>query len=161
GNNFPTLTQAVQAWNAEPAGRTGVIAIFDSRTYEESLTGSARIELKEGSGLLVVAAERPPDEPGVFAPSLVRPHLTGGIEGVAAAPANTTPGHLQIDGLLVEGSITVKTGNLGRMSLTNCTVAAGGVSIEASTGATGAIERRTVELRRTISGLVALADEFF
>ncbi|MGH2675809.1 MAG: hypothetical protein ACRDH1_10420, partial [Actinomycetota bacterium] len=81
GQIFATVAEAVQAWNARPAGTVGVIAITDSRTYEEDLTGADRIALPEGSELLVVAADWPEVDvsglptrvTGRFVPRLLRP----------------------------------------------------------------------------------------
>jgi hypothetical protein len=45
GQIFATLAEAVQAWNAQPAGTIGVIAVMDSSTYNENLTGSNAIQI--------------------------------------------------------------------------------------------------------------------
>ena len=47
----------MQAWNAQPAGTDGIIAILDSRTYTENLSGTNQIVLPEGSRLLLLAAD--------------------------------------------------------------------------------------------------------
>ena len=163
GTNFTTLAAAIQAWNAEPPGTVGAIVVFDSRTYAESLTGAARVEVPERSSLLIVAGERPPGAADVFAASAVRPHLEGDLDVVGLAADGATPGHLQVDGLLIEGTVTVRDGNLGSLRLSNCTVAprptAGKVVVEASSPLQHLVEARAIELVRTIAGPVSLADE--
>ena len=55
-----TLGEAVREWNKQPAGTSGVIALMDSRTYQEDLTTAAkRIQIPEGSQLVIVAAGWP------------------------------------------------------------------------------------------------------
>src|SRR5262249_9554320 len=54
---FDNLTDAVSAWSSQPNGTVGVLAVLDSRTYEESLA----IDVPQGSELLIVAAARPPE----------------------------------------------------------------------------------------------------
>jgi hypothetical protein len=170
GTNFPTLKQAVQAWNAEPAGTVGVIVIFDSRTYEETLTGVSQVKLPEQSRLLILAGERPAKTLNAFAASGVRPHVKGDIDVLGTAPDGQAPGHLQIDGLLIEGSVTVRSGNLGTLRLSNCTIAprsagdAPGPSprrlvAEASPKLGRLVEARRIELVKTIVGPVSLADD--
>ena len=55
-----TLGEAVKAWNKQPSGTSGVIALMDSRTYqEEPDRGCQRIRIPEGSQLVIVAAGWP------------------------------------------------------------------------------------------------------
>ena len=55
-----TLGAAVTEWNKQPAGTSGVIALMDSRSYQEDLTTAAkRIKIPEGSQLVIVAAGWP------------------------------------------------------------------------------------------------------
>ncbi|HDJ37591.1 MAG TPA: hypothetical protein ENF24_00130, partial [Methanosarcinales archaeon] len=56
---FKTLSDAVSEWNNQPDGTVGVIAIMDSRTYREDLTGEDAIRIPESSQLLIVAADWP------------------------------------------------------------------------------------------------------
>ena len=157
-----TLTEAIEAWNLTPAGTAGVIAVLDSRTYEETLP---TIELKPGSKLMVVAAGWPgptPRQVGTWVPAGRRPHLRGDLIAVAAADAgDMTPGQLSIEGLLVEGRIQILAGDLALLRLADCTVlpAAAALVVESSgtpEGDNGALE---VELERTICGGIELADE--
>jgi hypothetical protein len=141
---FNTLKAAVAAWNSLAAGTFGVISILDSHTYSENLTGADTIEVPEGSRLLIVAAE---DR---------RPHIIGDIAVVGTAPAaSNTPGELFINGLWIEGDVTVaSTGgdNLGLLDLTHCTVVpgVGQILVNAKN------EKLNVRLVRTISGSIQL-----
>lgn len=132
-----TLAEAVQAWNTHAQAGTarGVIAILDSRTYEESLIGVDRIEVPAGCELLVVAAAWPAAvRPATtFVADARRPHVRGDIEvhgapGDAAAPG----GRLMLNGLLIEGAVNVVPGDLGRLALSHSTLAwgHGGLTVE-------------------------------
>lgn len=140
---FPTLLEAVQEWNAQPAGTVGAIALLDSLTYEETLTGAERILIPEGSQLLIAAADwpavpRPGGAPGKrrvvgqLTPSDRRPHLLGDLEVAGTAPAGSeTPGELIFDGLLIEGRLAVAKGHLAGLTLTHSTLvpARGGLAV--------------------------------
>lgn len=132
---FATLAEAVDAWNAQAPGITGVIAILDSHTYAEELTGGRSIKIPKDSQLIIVAADWPevddPDLPGrkkriigQLEPEGLRPHLLGNlsVEGTATNES-LTPGELVLDGLLVEGKLTVLPGNLGKLRVAHCTLA--------------------------------------
>ena len=62
-------------------------------------------------------------KPGYFLPTGLSPHIIGNIsvKGTALA-SELNPGDLVLDGLLTEGKLTVLTGNLGNMQLSNCTL---------------------------------------
>jgi hypothetical protein len=170
GTLFPTLSQAVQAWNStQPPGTDGVIVILDNGTYAEDLAGANRIVVPEGSRLLIVAA----DWPTVRQPALgnsrnvdpngLRPHLLGKLEVNGTAPvASESPGELYIDGLLMESAVTVlggtkatPGGNLGRLSLSHSTLAPGG-SLTVAAGDPGSSnDGLTVSLYRSICGPIS------
>ena len=144
-----TLAEAVQAWNAvlsDSKDRVGIIAIMDSRTYEEDLTGSHTVTVPAGSRLAFVAADWPetpdPEVPGRrqrvagrLAPANRRPHLRGDLAVKAGRPkATATAGELILDGLLIEGALNVLPGNpdgsgnptsLGGLRLAHCTLVPG------------------------------------
>ena len=134
---YATLGEAIAAWNALPAGAVGLITVMDSRTYAEDLTaaGSGAIEIKEGSSLMIVAADWPivgveenvssgERKNGRIVPAGIRPHLKGDIAVQGTAPAESlTPGALIIDGLLIEGDCTALAGNLGRLRIAHTTLA--------------------------------------
>ena len=48
---FPTLGEAIGAWNAQPDGTVGLIAVMDSHRFDEDLTGANRVTVGEGSSL--------------------------------------------------------------------------------------------------------------
>ena len=156
-----TLGEAVQTWNEEPAGTLGIITIMDSHTYQEDLVGPSALKSKEGSRLLLVAAdwvaaEDParPRVPGQIVPTLLRPHVRGAIEVTGTAPTGRIePGELIINGLLVEGSITVQPGNLGALTLAHTTLVpgAGALTVQAN-------DQLTVSVEHSIVGTLALAE---
>ena len=169
GQIFDNLTDAVHAWNAQPAGAVGVIAIVDSRTYEEDLTGAHRIQLPEGSELHVVGAEWPVRDVlgtptrtvGEWVPQGRRPHLAGDLAAVGTAPeASGVPGRLVLDGLLVEGDVTVLAGNLGRLRVVDCTLVPAAGALAAKTTATAGQRNAGLEvvLERSICGAIDLPD---
>jgi len=168
---FSSLTLAVKAWNTWSAlnpGQVGVIALLDNLSYQENLTGAAAIQIPDGNFLLIVAADWPATEVvgglpgqkqraiGDLDPDNLRPHLRGSIEVRGTAPADsTTPGQCVINGLLIEGSVTVKDiapSNLGALRLDHCTVVppANALIVEANNA------RLALTLYRTICGPITL-----
>src|SRR6266571_5384719 len=141
GKIFSTIADAVKKWNllsAGTVGTVGVIAVMDSATYVENLTGANRIQIPEGSALLIVAADWP-EEPvfggspgqkqrvtGHLEPDERRPHVLGDIGATGIAPSDSeTPGELNFNGLLIEGKLTIDgtlSGNLGALGVTHCTL---------------------------------------
>ncbi len=130
-----TLGAAVAEWNQQPPGTSGVIALMDSRSYQEDLTTAAkRITIPEGSQLVVVAAGWPAEivngtpirRTGRFTPSDVRTHLRGTIEVVGTAPATgANPGRLIVNGVLIEGALKVLAGSLGALELAHSSLPPG------------------------------------
>lgn len=171
-----TVRQAVADWNAfaaTTANPIGVITVMDSGTYADNLTGPTfGIQIPAGARLAIVAAGWPDEVvPGTAGPptrtlgrisaeDLVRPHLRGNVSvrgGAAATSPN--PGELIIDGLLIEGPLTVLSGNLGRLTLLDTTIVpgAGGVTVNVSaSGQQNAALR--VSLDRCITGPLTLPD---
>ena len=96
---FARLKDAVTEWNALPAESVGVIALMDSTTeFDVTADPVPPIRVKEGSQLLIVAAEWPveevPGSPGAqqrragsFNAEEVRPHFCGDLFVEGAAPA--------------------------------------------------------------------------
>jgi hypothetical protein len=132
---FATLQEAVDEWNMQPEGAVGVIAILDSHTYAESLTAEHKIVIPAGSRLLIVAADWPEvDVPGGappkqrvkgrLAPEGKRPHLLGSLSVVGTSDESDA-GELILDGLLIEGVLTVLVGSLGALRINHCTLAPG------------------------------------
>ncbi|MFJ9704021.1 hypothetical protein [Streptomyces sp. NPDC101234] len=155
-----TLGAAVTAWNERPdprPGQVGVIAVQDSATYDEDLTGPRRILIPPGNRLIVLAAAGHPAALGAFG---LRPHLTGTIEAAAPGGQVAQPSQLVLDGLSVEGRITVAPGNLDSLVVSGCTLAGdraatlpdgGLISAEAN-------PRLAVRLLRTVCAGVRLND---
>jgi hypothetical protein len=139
------LALAIDAWNrdalvAAAANRSldRVIAIMDSRTYVEPLIrGEGHcIVVPPGCRLRLFAARWPFElnamtggeqrNQGRLDPSGVRPHLRGDIEVLPIGdPVLLGGGTLEIDGLLVEGHVTVLPGTLGTLALRHSTLVPG------------------------------------
>lgn len=160
-----TIAEAVADWNAEPHGAVGVIAVLDSRTYAEDLI----IQVPAGSELIIVATAWPDAEDAGSATAVLdlaaarpadrRPHLLGSVEltGTPGA-ASALRGELTLDGLLVEGDITVQPGDLGRLALRHLTIVpdVGELSVAAPTTADDDNGALTVEVFRSITGPVTI-----
>jgi hypothetical protein len=155
-NAFPTLDEAIKAWNAQTTASDGVIAICDNRTYQETLTA---INLAEGRSLLIVAADWPalrksPSSPASLDLSFnnLRPHVRAAIAIHGSAPANSADaGECFIDGLLIEGGVTIEAGELAVFSLSQATLApSGGLNVAAGAGP-------AINLYRAICGPIALS----
>ena len=149
GTLFGSLRAAVAAWNAEPAGRTGVIVVMDSLSEFDTAT-PLRIQIPEASSLLIVAGQwplqpipgAPPGAvervPGRFEARQVRAHWAGTLEVVGTAGGDTpNPGALFLHGLLLEGPLNVLDGNLGQLELAHGTLrpstgGTGGLTVQAS-----------------------------
>jgi hypothetical protein len=163
-NVFHTIAAAVAAWNLKPAGTNGGIAILDSHTYVEDLTGTSAIVIPEGSQLLIVAADREAlrktgaTQSPNLAPNGLRPHLRGTLSVKGTAPAaSPTPGALFIDGLLLEGSLTVAAGNLQTLGLSHSTITPdGGLTVLSASTAGNDNSALTVNLYRSIFGPIAV-----
>jgi hypothetical protein len=142
---FTRFADAIAAWNTQPANTTGLIALLDNDSYATEITNTAPILLPENSELLLVAADWPTvasELPGVrdrrpqqITPVGRRVHLRGDlfVQGTAASES-ANPGRLRLNGLLVEGRVTVQPGHLGELRLTHCTLvpSSGGLWVEAA-----------------------------
>ncbi len=114
---FGTIQEALDEWNNLKLGgdfeaKVGLIVIMDSRTYKE---GKLTAFVPYGCQLLIVAANWPkPRTKGQFAARSLRPHLQGdiAISGGTASDSGSDPGELVIDGLMIEGELSVPKGNL-------------------------------------------------
>lgn len=150
---FASFDEAIQAWNAKPAGTDGVITILDSLSYRED---PRQIEIPEASRLLIVAADWPavrhnPVANNSLDANGLRPHLQGQLKVHGSAPAaSTNPGQLFIDGLLIEGGIAVAAGNLGTLALSHSTIA------RAAALNAAANDALAVVIYRAICGAVSL-----
>ncbi len=151
---FSNLSAAVDAWNQQPAGMIGAIAVLDSRTYEENLAGADKIEIAEGSQLMIFAADLGQNQPLQAAvPKEQRPHLRGDISVVGAAPVKSeTPGELILNGLLIEGDLKVLVGHLGSLRVGDCTLVPGHSGLTVN----GGNDELVVHVDRTICGAIIL-----
>jgi hypothetical protein len=157
---FNTLAEAVSEWNEKAPGTFGVIAILDSRTYEENLIGDNKIFIPEGSRLLIVAAGWPDlTTPGRLAPEDLRPHLLGSLS-VCGTAEGANPGDLILDGLLIEGTLSVLVGNLGGLRMAHCTLAPGkgSLMVNASMDTEKQNSRLSITLDHSICGPLILPD---
>lgn len=132
GQLFATLRDAVVAWNALPAGRTGVIVLMDS--LSETDAAPLAIHLAEGSRLMIVSGQWPlvpvpgalPGTvarlPGRFEARDVRAHWRGSLRVVGTAAAGSgNPGALFVNGLLLQGPLQI-SGPIDQVELAHCTV---------------------------------------
>ncbi|HEY9674388.1 MAG TPA: hypothetical protein V6D11_23315 [Waterburya sp.] len=94
----------------------GVITLKDNHTYR----GNLAIAIPANKQLQIIAA------------SGYRPHLQGNLSVRGTATDNAEPGELILDGLLLEGKLTVLAGNLGRLQVAHCTLVPtkGGLTVE-------------------------------
>ncbi len=169
GQIFATLGEAVQEWNAQPPGTVGLITVMDSRSYTENLTGASAIQIPEGSQLVIAAADWPqvldPDslvlvrQTGMFSADRLRPHLDGSLSVRGTAPASSAnPGGLLLDGLLIEGPLTVLAGTLGGLQISHCSLvpAEGGLAVNPSVNPDQQNAQLAITLERTICGPLSL-----
>ena len=133
GTLFSTLRAAVQAWNAQGAGRTGLIVLMDSVSEIDDATPLV-VQIAEASHLMVVAGRWPLQPipggvpggvargPGHAEARDIRAHWQGRlqVQGTAAADADN-PGALFLHGLLLQGMLEM-AGPLGQVELAHCTV---------------------------------------
>jgi hypothetical protein len=139
---FTIVQDALNDWYN--SGRPlGIICIMDNAIYEENLN----ILIPEKSQLFMIAADWPaislPDSlPGqlsrinanVVADSL-QPVLKGDIliQSIAGSPPGfdtKTGGEISLNGLLINGKLTVSEGNLGALNLGSCTLVPGNGGID-------------------------------
>ncbi|MFC5175303.1 hypothetical protein [Nocardioides taihuensis] len=159
-----TIAEAVADWQAEPAGTIGVIALLDSRTYVEDLA----VTVPAGSELTIAALAWSQAETANAltvlqltdaVPAGRRPHLRGSITVTGTAPTgDELPGELAVDGLLLEGSVTVAAGDLGRLALRHTTLVpgTGSLTVDAPAATDDDNGHLVIELTRAISGPVAV-----
>jgi hypothetical protein len=162
-----TLTEAITDWQTEPAGTIGVIAVVDSRSYVEDLA----VAIPSGSELTIAALAWPQAETADAltelhltdaVPADRRPHLQGTLTVTGAAgPADSLPGELSLDGLLVEGDVTVAAGDLGRLALRHTTVVpgAGSLAVDPPTANHDNNGHLVIELTRAITGPIAVPEQ--
>ncbi|MEI6900676.1 MAG: hypothetical protein WCL00_12425 [Bacteroidota bacterium] len=163
GPFFNNLTEALKDWDQQEPGSAGLITIMDNRTYSEDQV----IRIPEGSQLVILAADWPfrkVDENGVivykrflsdWTADDLRPHLSGNVEiaGTDSIVGTSSGNELIINGLLIEGSVSVKrASNLEMLIISHCTC----VPQQNSLSVNELNDKLTIILRRTICGSIDL-----
>ncbi|MBD2099869.1 hypothetical protein [Leptolyngbya sp. FACHB-261] len=99
---------------------TGVITVEDNHTYRGNLT----LKIPAGRQVKLLAANQ------------CRPHIRGNLSviGLGIADETVTSGRLTLNGLLIEGRLTVQPGDLKSLQVSHCTLVpeAGGLIVEKS-----------------------------
>jgi hypothetical protein len=163
-----SVTDALAQWATQPPGTTGVVAVLDSRSYPPSEAGEAlAVTIPAGSRLLITTGTWPQvdgsdttgAEPAVGQLRLDdrRPHLRGSltVTGGPGAGPDTARGQLLLDGLLLEGDLTVSGGDLGRLDLRHLTVVPGRGAVRVVGGNTDLV----VAIDRCVTGAVEIPGE--
>jgi hypothetical protein len=163
-----SLAVALQRWNAAATpGMRGIITIFDNASYTANLTTpTRRIRIPPGARLAIVAAAWPlvPLPGGVKRRDMRmlsaihrRPHIRSDIWviGEAGNPGDE-PGSLILDGLLVEGEVSVRPGSLGTLAIRHATIGASAAGLAAGIAVVGGNEALAVTLDHAIAGSVAM-----
>ena len=176
GTLFATLREAVEAWNLQPPGRTGVIVLMDSLSEPDPMAISSpmasppwplEIEIGARSQLLIVAGVWPLEPipgappgsvarvPGHFEAQQVRAHVVADlvVRGSAAA-ASLDGGACFINGLLIEGQLVVAPGNLGQLVLAHSSVIPGHGALVVAPGGN---ERLRLVVERSICAAISVA----
>lgn len=160
GGDFATLQAAITAWNTAAGGAAGglvgIIAVTDNLTYAEDLTGGDAIQIPEKCRLLLTASQPFDSTDTHLDADGSRAHLNGNLSVVGTASASSAdPGGLTIDGLLIEGGVRLRQGNLGALNLTHTTVQP---QAEALTAPSKSNRRLHIALYRTICGGIRCSD---
>jgi hypothetical protein len=127
----PDLASAVQQWNLQPAGLSGIIVVPRFERHLIDLTGADALQLPPASTLAIVAgAPLPAGGPRAVVWSESWPTLTGNIEvvGLSAPPqpdgAAPPLGELVINGALIAGQLTLAGAPIA-VQLSDCTLVPG------------------------------------
>ena len=159
GRTVSSLANALRLWDSRPdltRGQVGVIAVTDSATYQ----GDLEVNVPPGDRLIIVAAAWPAGDPEALPPTLdlvpqaargLRPHLIGDIRitGTTDVHGTSVAGELVLDGMSVEGDVLVLQGDLGRLVLADCTLAAGQLEVSDN-------PQLRVDVRRGVIGRLKL-----
>jgi hypothetical protein len=173
---FKTIKEAVDKWNvwneAHP-GSLGIISIMDNHSYTDDLD----IIIREKNQLLLIAADWPEREKpdtlpaekertkGDLAASDLRPHLNCNITvrgktftNGAEDPESNTGGEITLNGLLIEGKLSVSKGNLKTLILAHCTLIPGMGGLDVGAGISDPLSNQWLKIimKRCICGPVIL-----
>ena len=114
-------------------GKFGIITITDNYTYDEDIS-AAKIKIPASGKLIITGAlwnevnvdNIPTRIPGKIEPDGIRPHINSDIVITGISPqSNSSPGELILDGLLVEGKVTIESKpneQLGSLKIYHCTL---------------------------------------
>ena len=161
GRIVGTLGDALRLWNARAdvtPGQTGVIAVADSATYTEDLD----VQIPAGDRLVLVAADWPATGPLMPASGLdlvpqsargLRPHLAGRIQVTGTGGAGCV---FVLDGMSVEGDLSVRPGDLGSLVLADSTLTKDRVTVTENPHLAVRV-LRSVLAGLTLSGVPALS----
>jgi hypothetical protein len=174
-----TLREAVEQWNTyvnTNSNAFGLIVLMDNRLYDLTAASAVvpDIRLPAGSRLAIAAANwiainHPEDVTrkqrllGTLVPNGKRAHLGGNLtlQGTAAAEL-PNPGQFILDGVLLEGTLTIRSGNLGELHIAHSTILPSGtedgILVETQTTAGQQNERLTMSLTRSIVRSLKLAE---
>lgn len=139
-----TIKEAITIWNGKDPGDVGLIVIMDNCSYADDID----ITIHENSQLLLIAADWPlrningieKRTVGDITAAGLRPHINGKISVTGKKKAGLeaynekTGGALTINGLLVQGKLSVKKGNLGALNIISSTIIPGNGGLEVGTG---------------------------
>lgn len=143
------VVRAREALAGLPPGATVVVAVGDNASRSEDLS----LSVPAGVRLVLVAASPPRREPkagsqgrsadAACVPAGLRPHLRGSVVVTGGQDSS-----LVLDGIVVEGDVTVRAGSLARLVLSQCTVT--GRVTRAADAPPAAVGTRRLELIRSV-----------
>ena len=167
---FPTLEQAVAAWNQQPSGATGVIVLPNFESYVVDLTGPNAVQISPQSQLLLAAAEVASGTPPVWVWTNSCVTLRGALEVVGLpapnVPSGTAPplGQVQISGIWLSGELRLN-GVPACVQITDSTLvpgrsltAQGEPAFAGEPSIRGSMASGSLCLTRIISGPIALPE---
>lgn len=138
------LLAALAAWNATAApGAAAIIELTGSYAVTAALP---EITLPAGARLLLRASDH------------ARPHLRGALIVHGPATPTDAPSALLLDGLLLEGDVTVGSGSLGELAISHCTHARRGASAP-TLQVTGAHPDLRLRVTRSVLSSIVVANE--
>lgn len=163
-----SLTDAVAAWNAEVASAIGavrgLIVVLDNSSY----AGDLEIELRAGCTLVIAAGrwlDDSTDGSGEWpltrlVPEGRRPHLRGDVS-VRTPDAGDAEGdrELVLDGLLIDGALTVEEGDLTRLRVSHSALVPGRGGVAVLGGPGGKNASLALEVDRAWIGVLTVAPD--